>query len=81
MVVVKHIFFDVNLNTGATRYFNTNKVGRVMVLVKALSGNKLYIGVNDPCYIWEYDISTGGFAKNQFLAGLMVFVGQFLVIK
>lgn len=56
-------FFDVNLGTGATRYFNTNKVGRGNGTGKALSGNKLYIGVNDPCYIWEYDISTGGFTQ------------------
>lgn len=56
-------FWDVNLKTGATNYFNTGSTGRGNGTSKAISGNKFYIGINDACAIWEYDISTGSFSK------------------
>ncbi len=51
-------FWDINLKTGATNYFNTGKSG-LGSYTKALSGNKLFISVGDTCSLWEYDISTG----------------------
>ncbi len=55
-------FWDVNLKTGATKYFNTGKSG-LGSYAKTLSGNKLFISVGDTCSLWEYDISAGTFRE------------------
>lgn len=58
-------FLDVNLKTGSTKYFDTNKSGRGGGGAKAIFGNKFYMTVNDPCSLWEYDISAGTFTEKK----------------
>lgn len=56
-------FWDVNLKTGATKYFNTGKGGLAGTPGKALWKNKFYIVLGDTCSVWEYDISLGTFKE------------------